>query len=177
MVICSVCNEEYMGETGKGETRDWNRVRVYQQYQHVAIVTSRSSENGMVWQSYQHIYNKKLRYEHHNENFKDSILHDKTPFGLRIKKNPGITVISSDSMNRWNLALKVAERSLVELFWEEAEKVVASLDTVFENYLKEAFSGNVQVARAHVNKNGKHLAKTLQEHRNSKWQKFELWSP
>ena len=48
MVICSVCNEEYMGETGKGETRNWNRVRVYQQYQHVAIVTSRSSDNGMV---------------------------------------------------------------------------------------------------------------------------------
>ena len=30
----------------------------------------------MVLQSYEHIYNKKLRYEHHNENFKESILRD-----------------------------------------------------------------------------------------------------
>ena len=61
-------------------------------------------------------------------------------------------------MNRWNSALKVAERSLVELLREETEKVVASLDTAFENSLIEAFSGNVQVARARVIKNGKHLA-------------------
>ena len=67
-------------------------------------------------------------------------------------------MISSDVMNRWNPALKVAERSLVELLREETEKVVASLDTAFENSLIEAFPGNVQVARARVIKNGKHLA-------------------
>ena len=61
-------------------------------------------------------------------------------------------------MNRWNSALKVAERSLVELLREETEKVVASLDTAFGNSLMEAFSGNTQVARARVIKNGKHLA-------------------
>ena len=82
-------------------------------------------------------------------------------------------MISSDFMNRWNSALKVAERSLVELLREESEKVVASLDTAFENSLKEAFSGNVEVARARIIKNGKHLAETLQKRRNSKWQKFE----
>ena len=54
----------------------------------------------------------------------ESILRDITSFGLRIKKNPGINVISSDFMNRWNSALKIAERSLVELLREETEKVV-----------------------------------------------------
>ena len=93
--------------------------------------------------------------------------------GLRIKKNPGINVISSDFMNRWNSALKTAERSLVELLREETEKVMASLDTAFENSLKEVSSRNVQVARARVIKNGKHLAETLQKRRNSKRQKFE----
>ena len=127
----------------------------------------------MVLQSYEHIYIKKLRHEHHNENFKESILRDITPFGLQIKKNPGINVISSDFMNRWNSALKVAERSLVELLGEESEKVVASLDTAFENSLKEAFSGNVEVARARIIKNGKYLAESLQKRRNSKWRKFE----
>ena len=76
-------------------------------------------------------------------------------------------------MNRWNLALKTAERRLVELLREETGKVVASLDIAFENSLKEAISGNIQVARAHVINNGKHLAESLQERRNSKWQKFE----
>ena len=32
---------------------------------YVAIVISRWSENRMVLQSYEHIYNKKLRYKHH----------------------------------------------------------------------------------------------------------------
>ena len=67
-------------------------------------------------------------------------------------------MILSDFMIRWNLALKVPERSLVELLREETVKVVASLDTAFGNSLMEAFSGNIQVARARVIKNGKHLA-------------------
>ena len=140
---------------------------------YIAIVISRWSENGMLLQSYERIYNKKFCYEHHNENFKESILRDITLFGLRIKKNPGINMTSSDFMNRWNSALKIAERSLVELLREETEKVVASLDTAFENSLKEVSSGNVQVARARVIKNGKHLAETLPKSRNSKWQKSE----
>ena len=45
-----------------------------------------------------------------------------------------------------------------ELLWEEIEKVFASVDTAFENSLKKVFSGNVQVARACVIKNDKHLA-------------------
>ena len=49
----------------------------------------------------------------------------------------------------------------MELLREETENVVAFLNNAFENSLKEAFSGKVQVARARVIKNGKHLAKAL----------------
>ena len=105
---------------------------------YIVIVINRWSEN------------KKLRYEHHNENFKESILCDITPFELQIKKNPGTNVILSDFMNRWNSALQVAEMNLMELLWEETEIVVGSLDPAFENSLKEAFSGNFQAGRAHV---------------------------
>ena len=76
-------------------------------------------------------------------------------------------------MNKWNLVLKTAERSLVELLREETENAVASLDTAFETSLKEAFSGNVQAARVRVIKSDKHLAESLQDRRSSKWQKFE----
>ena len=43
-------------------------------------------KNGMVMQSYESIYNKKIRYEHHSRNFDESILQDITPIGLTIKK-------------------------------------------------------------------------------------------
>lgn len=60
-------------------------------------------------------------------------------------------------MNRWNLALKIAERHLMELLRKETENVFASLDTAFENFLeKEIFSGNIQEVRARVIMNGKH---------------------
>ena len=77
-------------------------------------------------------------------------------------------MISSDFMNRWNLALKAVERILVDLLRKETGKFVASLDTAFQTSLKEPFSGNVQVARAHVVNSGKHLAESLQDRRNSK---------
>ena len=32
VVICSTCNEEYIGETGEGKTRVCDRVRVYRQH-------------------------------------------------------------------------------------------------------------------------------------------------
>ena len=34
VVICSTCNEEYIGETGEGKTRVCERVQVYQQHIH-----------------------------------------------------------------------------------------------------------------------------------------------
>ena len=77
-------------------------------------------------------------------------------------------MISSDFLNRWNLALKAAERILVELLRKEMGKFVASLDTAFQTSLKEPFSGNVQVAQAYVVISSKHLAESLQDRRNSK---------
>ena len=44
----------------------------------------------MVLQSYEHIYIKKLRHEHHNENFKESILRDKHRLGYRLRRTLGL---------------------------------------------------------------------------------------
>ena len=65
------------------------------------------------------LYNKKLYYENRHLNFKESILRDVTPFGLRIKKKPGITQKSTNSLPRWKEILKQAERSLIKLLSEE----------------------------------------------------------
>ena len=51
-------------------------------YIFIYIITSGWMKNGMVMQSYESIYNKKDRYEHHSRNFDESILRDVTPVGL-----------------------------------------------------------------------------------------------
>ena len=56
----------------------------------------------------------------------------------------------------------------MELLREETEKVVARLYTAFENYLKGVFSGTVRAVTTRVIKNGKHLADSFQERRDSK---------
>ena len=88
-------------------------------YIFIYIITSGWMKNGMVMQSYESIYNKKVRYEHHSRNFDESILRDVTPVGLRIKKKPGINVISPGFMQQWNSALKNTERRLMELLLDE----------------------------------------------------------
>ena len=93
---------------------------------------------------------------------------DIIPFGLRIKKNPGINMISSDFMNIRNSALNIAEKCLVETLLEETEKFVAFSDTAFDSSLKEVFSENILVGRARVIKNGKHVAEILHERTNFK---------
>ena len=42
------------------------------------------------------LFQKALRYEHHQKNFKESLLSDVTPFGLRIKKAPAIETVHED---------------------------------------------------------------------------------
>lgn len=125
-----------------------------------------------IWLCYSHFN----RVKHYNEKFKENILRDVILFELRIKENLGINVVSSDWMNRWHLALKIAERCLMELLRKETENVFASLDTAFENFLEtEIFSGNIQEVRARVIMNGKHWAEGPQEGRDSKWHLRDKW--
>ena len=59
---------------GKLTTLWWMRMDKFIITIYVATVISRWSENGIFLHSYKRIYNKKLRYEHHNKNFKEIIL-------------------------------------------------------------------------------------------------------
>ena len=127
----------------------------------------------MVMQSYESIYNKKVRCEHHSRNFDESILRDITPIGLRIKKKPGINVISPDFMQQWKSALKNTERCLVELLRDETKKIVSSLDVEFETSLKEAYPRNLKAAKERIIKVNVDLAESLQRRRNKKWRKLE----
>ena len=43
------------------------------------------------------LFQKALRYEHHHENFKESLSNSVTPFGLCIKKAPAIVPVNEVS--------------------------------------------------------------------------------
>ena len=53
-------------------------------------------------QDLSNLYNKKSRYDRHAENYKHSIIEDKSPYGLQINKKPGIQIISLDFFEKWN---------------------------------------------------------------------------
>ena len=78
------------------------------------------------------LYNKKIRYDHHAENYKCSIIEDKSPYGFQINKKPGIQTISLDFLEKWNSVLRIAERQLIELLLTEAKVVSKMIEDKFE---------------------------------------------
>ena len=48
------------------------------------------------------IYQRKLRYEHHQENYQSSLQHSITLFGLQLKKRAQIETISEDFPTKWS---------------------------------------------------------------------------
>ena len=69
------------------------------------------------------LYQKALKYQHHAENYKESLAYDITPFGLQLKKKAAISAISPDFDNQWNNVLKDAERKLLKLLLKEVNEI------------------------------------------------------
>ena len=114
-----------------------------------------------------------MRFEHHHKNSEESIFQDITPYGLRIYKKSGISGISPDFMEQWNLVLKSTERHLVELLPKQSQKVVSSLDNEFETLFKSSFPKDFKVERDRIVKRGKKIVRSLQDKRIKKWRKFK----
>ena len=67
------------------------------------------------------IYQRMLRYEHHREHYKNSLLNNITPYGLQLKKNTQIETVSKDFLVKWTNVLYEAERKLVQLLLKESQ--------------------------------------------------------
>ena len=61
------------------------------------------------------LFQKALRYEHHCENFRESLSNNVTLFGLRIKKAPATVTVNEDFHIKWQKIFKHAEKELIEL--------------------------------------------------------------
>ena len=72
-----------------------------------------------------------LHNEHHQENYKNSLLNDITPYGLQLKKHAQIETISEDFSVKLLNVLHEAERKLVNLLLEETKLVHQELENKF----------------------------------------------
>ena len=118
------------------------------------------------------LFQKALRYEHHRENFKESLSNNVTPFGLRIKKAPAIVPVNEDFHIKWQKILKSAEKELIELLLLESETIIAKIQLEVDNAVNALFPEDQEEFRKHLKENNRNLKEKLKERREKKWKKF-----
>ena len=82
---------------------------------------------------------KTMRYQHHRQNYVESMRTETVPKGLRIKKAPAFEPISKNFYIGWDEVLYNAEKNLIELLLHESSKVVAKLEVDLSNGIRELY--------------------------------------
>ena len=72
--------------------------------------------------SMEKLLQKSLCYEHHQNNYQDSLASDLIPVGLKINKPPAIETAIDDFDLKWKNILYNTEKRLVELLLLETSK-------------------------------------------------------
>ena len=88
------------------------------------------------------LFKKALRYEHHQENFKEILSNDVTPFELRIKKTPETEIVNQDFHIKWHSILKNVEKKPIEFLLFESEAVVAKIQFTVVMSIKALVANN-----------------------------------
>ena len=96
------------------------------------------------------LFLKALRYEHHRENFRESLSNNITPFGLRIKKTPAIVPVNEDFHIKRQKTLKNAEKELIELLLLESEAIIAKILFEVDNSVNTLFPEDQEEVRKHL---------------------------
>ena len=99
-------------------------------------------ENVMSTHIADRIYQRSLRYEHHQENYQSSLQHGITPFGLQLKKLAQIESISEDFRTKWSNILYNTERKLVNLLLDETNVMHKKLEDDFDKALRISYPHN-----------------------------------
>ena len=114
------------------------------------------------------LFQKALRYEHHQKNFKESLLSDVTPFRLRIKKAPGIEIVHEDFHMKWHGILKNAEKQLMELLLFESETMVAKIQFEVDMSIKALFPNDQGEVKNILREKNQNIEKQLEQRRRKK---------
>ena len=118
------------------------------------------------------LFQKALRYEHHRENFRESLSNNVTPFGLRIKKAPAIVPVNEDFHIKWQKILKSAEKELIELLLLESETIIAKIQFEVDNSVNALFPEDQEGVINHLKEKNHKLKEKLKKRREKKWKKF-----
>ena len=68
------------------------------------------------------LFQKALRYEHHQKKFKESLSNDVTPFGLRIKKTPAIEALFPDDQGEVKNILREKNQNIEKQLKQRRQK-------------------------------------------------------
>ena len=117
------------------------------------------------------IYQRMLRYKHHHENYKNSLLNNITPPGLQLYKKAPKKTVSEDFSVKWTNVLCNAERNLVQLLLKESQLIYDKMDKELNDTIKSAYPENsVDIKNEIINRNLT-LKIVLNERRVRKWRK------
>ena len=105
------------------------------------------------------LYQGVLKHQHHVENYIDNLAQDITSYVLQLKKKAAISTISSDFSNRWNNALKEAERKLLKLLLKEVNENWDDVNRKFNEGVKSLYQHNFSGEKEHVQKRNLDLKK------------------
>ena len=86
------------------------------------------------------LYQRVLKHQHHVENYIENLAQDITSYVL--KKKVAISTLSSDFRNRWNNALKEAERKLLKLLLKEVNENWDDVNRQFNEGVKSLYQHN-----------------------------------
>ena len=119
------------------------------------------------------IYQRMLRYEHHRENYKNSLLNNITPYGLQLKKKAQIETVSEDFSVKWTNVLYDAKRKLVQLLLKESQLIYDKMGKELNDTIKSAYPRNSVVTKNEIINRNLALKITLNERSVKKWRKFK----
>ena len=88
------------------------------------------------------LYQHALKYGHHAENYKQSVLEDITPFGLRLKKKAAINPLSNDFNIEWNGKPKDDKRKLLKLLLKEVQDISRKADKELKESIEKEHRNN-----------------------------------
>ena len=120
-------------------------------------------------QHLERLLQKTMRYQHHRQNYEESMRTGIVPKGLRIKKAPAFEPVSKDFYFRWDEILCNAEKNLIELLLYESSKVVAKLEVDLSNGIRELYPDSYEDKRLEMERKEDIYNKNLEKRRLKKW--------
>ena len=110
-----------------------------------------------------------MRYQHHRQNYEESMRTGIVPKGLRIKNALAFEPVSKDFYIRWDEILCNAEKNLIELLLYESSKVVAKLEVDLSNGIRELYPDSYEDKRLEMERKEDVYNKNLEKRRLKKW--------